>query len=156
MIKFSTREDVEAPIGYVFDQMSNFHAIERSALRRGVEMQRIDKMTRIGPGMAWDVAFTLRGKQREMQAKLTEFDPPNGLRVESKSQTMGGQLFVDLVALSRGRTRMSMEIELKPKTLSARLLIQSLKLARSNLSRRFRDRVAGYAKHLEERYKAQA
>lgn len=152
-MKFSTREDVEAPIGYVFDQMSDFHAIERSALRRGVEMQRADKKTRIGPGIAWDVAFTLRGKQREMLAELIEFDPPNGLKVESRSQTMGGELVVDLVALSRGRTRVSMEIELKPRNLSARLLVQSLKLARSNLNRRFRDRVAGYAKHLEDRYK---
>ena len=116
-------------------------------------MQRVDRRTSVGPGMAWDAAFKLRGRRREIQMELTEYDPPTGMILSSRSANMGGHMAIDLVALSRGRTRMSLEIDLKPKTLSSRLLVQSLKLARSSLSKRFRERVAHFAEELEDRFK---
>jgi hypothetical protein len=60
---------------------------------------------------------------------------------------------VELVALSRGRTRLSVELELKPRSISARLLVQSLKLARANLNKKFHLRMADYARELEDRSK---
>jgi len=37
-MKFAAREDIEAPIEYVFSQISDFPALERSALRRGADV----------------------------------------------------------------------------------------------------------------------
>ena len=106
--------------------------------------------------MKWDAAFSLRGKRREMQLELTELDRPNGLVIASRSPNMGGKMVLDLVALSRSRTRISVVIDMAPKTLAAKLLVQSMKLAKSNLNKRFSLRVAGYAKELEDRYKSDA
>lgn len=155
-MQFSAKEDIEAPIDFVFQQIADFNAHERSALRRGAEVQRLDNLSAPGPGMAWDSAFDLRGRRRELQIELTTYDPPNGLVVSSRSPNMGGQMEIDLVALSRGRSRMSVQIDMAPKTLSARLLVQSLKLARKSLSKRFRARVAAYAEDIEDRFKAKA
>jgi len=152
-MKFVAREDVEAPIEFVFAQVTDFPAIERSGLRRGADVRRVDSLTEKAPGMVWDVEFMLRGKRREAQLELTSLDPPNGLVLESRSPNMEGGMVLDLVALSRSRTRISVEIEIQPKTLPARLLMQSMKLARPNLIRRFTKRVAGYANDLEGRYK---
>ena len=44
-----------------------------------------------------------------------------------------------------------MRLDLRPKTLAARLLVQSLKLARNKLNRKFRKRVAEFAMLIEER-----
>ncbi len=151
-MKFSAREDIEAPIDFVFDQVTDFQAFERSALRRGAEVQRVDALPDPGIGMAWDVAFKLRGKMRELKMELTNLDAPNGLVLSSRSPAMGGDMVVDLVALSRARTRLSLDLELKPVNLSSRLLVQSLKLARSNLTSRYKLRVAGFARELEDRY----
>ena len=151
-MKFSTREDIEAPIDFVFEQLTNFQFFERSALRRGAEVQRVDTLSSPGVGMAWDIAFKLRGKMRDLKMELTSLDVPNGLVLSSRSTAMGGNLVVDLVALSKGRTRMSADIELKPINLSSRLLVQSLKLARSNLTGRYKLRVAEFARDLEDRF----
>ncbi|WP_272007976.1 SRPBCC family protein [Roseovarius sp. ZX-A-9] len=155
-MKFSTREDIEAPIEFVFDQVSDFAALERSALRRGAEVQRIDDKPQNGVGMMWDTAFEVRGKRREMRLELTEYDPPSGMCFIATSPSLHCDLVLDLVALSRGRTRMSIEMELKAQNLSARLLVQSLKLARSSMFKRYEMRAASYARDLEDKYSRRA
>ena len=151
-MKFGTKHDIAAPIEFVFEQMTDFRAIERAAMRRGAEVQRIDQVQTKGPGMAWDASFVMRGKTRNIQIQLTEYDPPNGLIMSSRSPNMGGQLVVELVALSRGRTRVAMDVELRPKNLSAKLLVQSMKLARKSILKRIDSRLEGYAAEIEQRY----
>jgi hypothetical protein len=54
--------------------------------------------------------------------------------------------------LSRSRTRVLVELEVKPLNLSARLLVQSMKLAKGSLTRKYKLRIAEYAKGMEDRY----
>jgi hypothetical protein len=151
-MKFSTREDIDAPIDQVFEMLSDFDVYERNALRRGADVRRIDDFKVPAVGMQWKAAFTMRGKPRDLEITLAEYDRPNCLLFQSKSSGIEGALSMDLMALSRGRTRLSVALELKPKNLSARLLVQSLKLAKSNLTMRFKQRVADYAKVIEDRH----
>ncbi len=151
-MKFSAKEDIEAPLEDVFAMVSDFESFERSAMRRGAEVQRTDGMHHPGAGMSWNVAFLLRGRRRQLALKLTEYDAPSQLRVFATSPSLHSNFDVDLIALSRTRTRMSVALELKPQNLSARLLVQSLKLAKSNLTKRFKLRVAEYSKDMEERF----
>ena len=58
----------------------------------------------------------------------------------------------ELVALSKNRTRIMLSFDIKPLNLSARLLVQSLKLAKTSLTKKFKLRAAEYAKTLEERH----
>ena len=152
-MRFTSREDIEAPIDHVFARITDFQALERAALRRGAEVRRIDERVSPGAGMGWHTSFMFRGKRREVETELTEYNPPNGITVLARSALLSGRMGVDLVALSRGRTRMTVDLVVTPKTLAAHLMVQSLKLARANLTRRFRSRVAGYAVDLEERFR---
>ena len=70
----------------------------------------------------------------------------------STSQALTAEVAVELVALSRKRTRLQMTIDLKPQNLSARLLVQSLKLARGSIKRKFDKRMAGFARDIEQRH----
>ena len=151
-MKFTAQEDIGAPIDHVFSQVSDFAALERSALRRGIEVQRVLDPGEPGPGMKWDTTFMLRGKRRRMSIELTGYDAPNGMKAVSVSPNTAGRMDLDLVALSRQRTRLTLTIDMEPTTLAARLVFQSLKLARGNLNRRFRKRAADFARDLEERY----
>ena len=152
-MKFSAKEDIEAPIEYVFDALSDFESFERSAMRRGAEVERIDALAVPGVGAQWEIGFQMRGKPRLMHLELVEYDCPDAMAFHSKSGGLGGALDVELVAMSRKRTRLSMEIELKPQTLAARLMVQSFKFARGNLNKRFHLKAAEFAKELEDRYR---
>ena len=152
-MKFSTREDIEAPIDYVFARASDFAAYERQALRRGAQVKRAGGDAAIDVGTTWNIAFKFRNKDRQMHAELVTLDNPNQIRVDTQTSGIDSIAKVDFVALSPKRTRLTIGIELTPKTLSARLLVQSLRLAKSNLSKRFSARVRDFATATEEDYR---
>lgn len=155
-MKFSTREDIEAPIETVFDMLCDFEGFERSAMRRGAEVQRVDSLSQPGVGMTWAAAFDLRGKRREIELEMVTFERPTEIVLESTSPGLIGQISFELMSLSRSSTRILVEFEVKPLNLSARLLVQSMKLAKASLTKKYKQRISEYAKGMEERYNRSA
>lgn len=151
-MKFSTREDIDAPISHVFSRVSDFAGFERAALRRGAEVMRADRLTQPAPGMVWKIAFDWRQKRRQLVAELVEFLPPNRQQFDIESKSVQGTLNVELIAMSPRRTRVAVELEFRPKTLTARLIVQSLRMTRARQTARFRQRVADLAREIEFGY----
>ncbi len=151
-MRFATREDIAAPIEVVFGAVSDFNGFERAAMRRGADVVRLDEMKSPGKGMIWLAQFSFRNRQRNAKLRLVEYDPSNGLELYTRSSGIEASLLIDLVALSRNRTRMNLSLDLKPKTIPGRLMVQSLRMAKANLNKRFRMRVANFAEGVEERY----
>ena len=140
----------------MFGALSNFDGFERQALRRGAEISRLDTYGKPGLGSEWALKFPFRGKQRNVLARITRFEAPNSYLAETDSGGIDGLLAVELVALSPRRTRMQISFDLTPRSLSARLLVQSLKFARGNLTKRFSNRIWQFAQDIEEKYRSTA
>lgn len=149
-MKFTAEEVIEAPVARVFERVTDFRKFEEKARDRGAEVRRVDALQKAGPGMTWEARFELRGRRQEMSIELTDLARPERLELTSRSPAMAGALTVDLTALAPDRTRMIIETALRPQTLSARLLVQSLKLARTSLVTRYRQRIARFAREIEE------
>lgn len=154
-MKFSTRTDIAAPQQAVFAAAADFPGFERQALRRGVEIERRQEAVAPGDapgaGTAWRLAVPFRGRSREIEAAVTGFAPPEGYRIAGAGDGLEMEVSVELMALARDRTRLFVALELKPRTLAARLMVQSMKLAKSTLTRRFEARVAEFGAGLERR-----
>jgi uncharacterized protein YndB with AHSA1/START domain len=155
-MKMATREDISAPIEAVFQQLTDFDGFERAAMRRGAEVARTDSLTVPGAGMAWRAGFDYRGKARKANIELIDYDLPERIRAQIQSTGVDMELVVELVAMSRSRTRMNLTLDARPRTIPARLMVQSMKLARQAVLKRFRRRVAEYAAELENRLRANA
>ena len=153
-MQFLTKEDIEAPIEAVFAAISDFEGFERAALRRGVRAQRIERKARAEALLGWEVEAKFRDKTRTIKADLVEFDTPNQMQMHSVSGGMQGTAKIELVALSKNRTRLSVDTELKPKSLTARLMLQTMRLAKTKMTKRFKLRVARFAEDIEDRYKS--
>ena len=154
-MKFSTREDIEAPVDYVFAQVSDFAAFERRAMRQGADVARREDGP-IAQGAIWDISFQFRGGDRRVLAELTQLDVPTLLSIDSASDGLNAVTEVELIALSQTRTRVLVSFDLRAKTLTARLLLQSLKLAKTKMTKRFNARVLDYAEDIEDRYRRDA
>lgn len=144
-MKFSTREDIDAPLSTVYQAVTDFDAFERQMLRRGVEVSRDETRPLDEIGACWTARFAWKGRSHDVEAELVALDPDQGYAIESRSGGIVCLAVVDLVALSRTRTRLLVSLDLKPSTLSSRLMIQSLRLAKGSLNRRFKSRVSDYA-----------
>jgi len=151
-MKFTAREDLALPADKVFQGITDFEAFERSAMRRGADVVRVSGPNVGGVGCTWESEFTYRGRRRTLRAEVTTCDPDDGVQVASQTSGITGNLLAEVVELAPTRSRLLVRLELEPTSLSARLLVQSLKLAKTNLDGRFSKRVADFARTLEERH----
>ena len=154
-MKFSTREDIAAPIDQVFEALTDFEIYERAVLKRGAEVTRVDDLRDKSVGMQWQAQFQFRGRTRIIHAEITELRRPQLFIVESRSAGLQGHMSMELIALSPRETRLFLQFDMRPKSFSARVFIQSLRLSKASLNRRFKNGVTNYARGLEHRLEAQ-
>lgn len=150
-MEFVSKEDIEAPIDAVFAILSDVDAIERQALRRGVDVRRTTPHQLPIAGMAWQAEFAFRGRKRTSQITLCEFERPKLMVFESVTGGLNTLFRIDFLQLTSSVTRVTSTAELSAQTLSARLLVQSMKLAKSRIQRRYAVRMAQFARDVEER-----
>lgn len=150
-MKFSNRVDVALAADRLFAQLTDIAAIERAARRKGVTMRRRDDLRETGAGMSWELGFTLRGRPREMIVDLTRFEPAGCTEYAGRSSSFQLTFLMDLTALGPARTRLTTVLDLRPRTLGARLLLQSARLGRANLERRYDQRIRAFLHDLEAR-----
>ncbi|RMH48207.1 MAG: SRPBCC family protein [Alphaproteobacteria bacterium] len=149
-MKFRVNEDIEAGQDEVFAAFTDFEHFERMALRHGAEVVRTDDGGRTG-GPSWQVSAPFRGRRRRFQVTLAEMTPPDALRFEAVGDGLEMSVVLEFLQLSRRRTRVTVLIELRPKTLPARLVVHSARLARKAILRRLRRRFSQLARRIEAR-----
>lgn len=148
-MKLTAREDIAAPMEHVFEAVTDIAALERAALRRGIDVVRVDGGGPPGVGSAWDLRFDYRGARRRARTEITGWNPGEQVLFMAEGEGVRAMGEIDLTALAKARTRLVVGLDLRPETLRARLLLQSFRLARTALLARFRDRVAEYARKIE-------
>lgn len=151
-MKLSGRIDIGTPIDFAFGVLSDFESWERAAMRRGADVTRTDKLRQIAPGMTWVIKFAWRGRERDLQVRLKEIESPQQLCFVFDGPSVEGSLNAELVQLATKRTRMLLQVEIKPRSLAARLFIQSLKLAKTRVQKKFDKRLAQIAQDIETRF----
>lgn len=152
-MKFSTQEDMELPIAEAFAMLCDVAHYERMAQARGADLARVGNWSEPVQGSRWTAAVDLRGKTRRFELEIARLDAPDEMVLEMSSKGLTGTVGVELIALSRSRTRMVVGFELRPVSLPAKLLVQSMKLSKSTLTEKFKKRVAAYVAEMEERHR---
>jgi hypothetical protein len=151
-VKLTATEDISAPIGHVFTQLCQADRLEQMVRKRGGKVARTPQGP-IAAGTCWDAAIMFRGNPRNLAFTLAELDTPERMVFAGKSDGMDLGVVIELVALSPHTTRLSVETEARPRTLAARLLMQSAKLARGMMLTRYRKRIADFAAQIEKAHR---
>lgn len=141
-MKFSTRTDKDIPAEQLFDSVSDFDRIERILIRRGVSVKRADDMADGKRG--WNLAFDWRGQRRELHLVLVQFDRPEKFALIGDSVPFDIRLDISVVALARNRSRLLFELEVKPRNMRARLILQTAKLGKTQIDRKIETRVSDF------------
>jgi hypothetical protein len=105
-------------------------------------------------GLKWAARFAYRGRTRALDLELKQIEAPSLLRFVGLSQSIEGTASIELMEMGAKRTRMHVVFELTPRSLTARLFLQSMRLARNRIDRRFDQRMDQLAADIEARYRA--
>ena len=148
-MKFSTQKTVGVPSQHLFAAFRDFEEFEQLLMERGAEVRRTGDGDGTGLGMSWDVVFTYRGKRRTACAVVSALSHGENIMIDMTNADMDGQFDVVVEKVTAHKSRVKVGLKVIPKTISTRLLIQSLKLAKSQMTKNFANRIRKYCDKIE-------
>lgn len=151
-MKFSTRQDTDLSSEALFRAVSDFPKLERVLLRRGANVRRKDAGAAPGLGSAWQINFDWRGKARELVLEVTGYKPPEQLVFSGQSEQFNVTINMTVVALTPSKSRLIFEVDVQPRGMKARLMLQTAKLGKSQLDRKFSQRIGEFVDRLAAEY----
>ncbi|MBV1863751.1 MAG: SRPBCC family protein [Rhodobacteraceae bacterium] len=146
---FTSVQDINAPLEYVFKQISDFDSYEAYAMRIGANVERRDQLVQKQAGMCWHFDGELRGKNRQIDIELHEYTPTKQIKLGFETAGLDAVATIEVIALTVKQTRMKVTVDMKARSISARLVMQSAKLAKNSLNRKFNHKVWTYANYIQ-------
>lgn len=147
-MKFVAIEDIAAPASHVWTRITDFDRFEKRIAGKAGRVERIPS----GPvqqGTTWTGRANFNGKMRDAKVALQKLDPERAMVLSGGTEGMEITIDIELDALSATSSRLTVTTEAKARTLAARLLLQSARLARQTLAKRYKGRVAAFAEEIE-------
>ena len=154
-MKFKVSEDVDAPQELVWARFTDFSGFEEDARGRGAILNRVGNWTQTVQGVEWRGEVTVRGKSRPITAKVTQLVPQELCIVDSRIGGMNCHQEIIFVPLSTTVTRVALMLDLSADTLTARLLLQTMKLARGRVLQKLQGVLARQGNTVEAAYRRQ-
>ena len=150
-MKFTGQTDIKASLNQTFEAFADFESFQRIAMRQGVEVERADALATPGRGMTWRVRADFRGKTRRFDVELWDYEPPDMLLYTASSDMFDVTMRNELARLSAKETRVNLTIDVTPKSIAARLILQSARLTRSALNARLKKGMQRLGDRIEKR-----
>jgi len=154
-MKFTSDEIVKAPLADVFRACTAFETFTRLARNRDISVERTDDLAAPGPGMSWTIGFRLRGRRRTADVRMRRFDAPSGFVAHSRSGGLDAVITLKLSETTPNTTRMVTTINVQAKSVSGKIVMQSLRLVRGRVKRRIARRAAAFARRIEVDWRRQ-
>ncbi len=151
-MKLTAKTDLEMPAAAVFAILTDHPAWEREAIRNGVEVERPVDSPAMGVGAEWRIRGQFRGKARKVRVRIDEMTPDQRLALGIDSPSVEGTTRLEVLVLSPRRSRLRVDLEVKPKTLAARLFVNTLRLAKGRVQARFESRLNQLGARIRDRY----
>jgi hypothetical protein len=151
---FASDDPIKAPAAFAFRDLTDFEHFEEQVRSRGAEITRLDTMIEAGVGVLWEVRFVLRGRRRKIDLKLSDFAEPEMLQLTGVSDGLLFVLRCTLEPEAADRCRFRTRLDVKPRNLAGRMMLQSARFTKPTLNRRYKARMKAFVTRVEERYAA--
>jgi len=151
-MKLTAKTDLDAPAAFVYAALADHAAWERDAAQRGIDVERPADMPLAGLGAGWRVKVPFRGQPVAILLRLEQLVPAERLGFAIQSQAIEGNFALSVIELSKRRTRLQLVLEVKARTIAARLLLNTLSLARGRVQARVEKRIVQIGAIIQDRY----
>jgi uncharacterized protein YndB with AHSA1/START domain len=151
-MKLTAKIDLEVPAAFVFDTLTDNASWEREAIRNGVEVSRPPAAPDRGLGAAWQMRGHYKGKPRKVLIVIEELVQDQRIGLSLDSPSIDGTARLEVMVLSPRRSRLRVDLEIKPKTLAARLFVNTMRLAKGRVQARFEKGLGQLGSRIKDRY----
>ena len=103
-----------------------------------------------GLGQCWSATFKFRNPLLQAEVDIIGFNPPKTLVFQSVIRGLASEVMISFTALPNGQTRLTFDLDLLPKSLSARIFVQSLKVVRDKIDARFAAGVGAFVQDISD------
>lgn len=128
---------------------------ETAARKAGFEVTRHGTVEDVLTDLHWTVAGQVRGRHREATVTVAEALPPVRLHIITQIGAIEAHGDLQFFEMGRNRCQMRAHVGLIPHTMSARLLVQSLRLSRHRITQRLHGALLQFARKAERRNRRQ-
>lgn len=141
-MELTSQHDISAPREQVFAILADPAVFERRLAAARVQVRRQ------GADHEWELRFHLRGAERRIHLTRTACEAPTHLAFAGRSPRFAIANLIELAPGGPQATRMTVTLTIRPRGMAARLALQSLRLGRRRMQRRFDTAVARLAAEL--------
>ena len=152
-MKFETIEDIDAPREFSFARFTDYIRYEALARSYGADLRRVGGFSEISEGCTWRGSVPIQGRTRGVEAVVSSYSPSDYARIDTTVGGMNVVFEMRFEELAGERTKLIAVTELQARTLAARLVIQSAKLARKRVQARITSRIVALANEYEDAWR---
>lgn len=152
-MKFKVSEDVDAPAQITWARFTDFSGIEADVKGRGAEIARVGQWNVPAEGRGWRGSAKVRGRVRPVTSNISAMVQPERCEITTTIGGMDAVYEMTLLTLRDDMTRVQVVLNLSANTLSARLALQTLKLARGRVMQRMQGVLARQGNLAEDDYR---
>lgn len=132
-MKIGATKDFKRPRGKVFASFADPERMDAVLGGLGANLRREGQG---GAGTRWQLEVTAGTKPRPVTVTLMEQTVPDSMKLHATSDKLDGQVTFTFADLPTGGCQVSAEINLKPRSLTAHVAIQALRLAKGKIRNR--------------------
>lgn len=151
-MQFMETQTINAPRDFVFGRLVDANEIidhlpSRVSLRNAQQLQQFIK------GSLWVAKIQRGGRVFTINNIIVESQAPARLNVSSESNRLMVQTTISLIEIDPETTEIRFKLELAPKGLLGRILMQTIRSSRTRISRNFSDGLGRLARYFENQYR---
>lgn len=152
-MKFKVSEDVDAPADITWARFTDFSGIEAEVTGRGADIARDGNWQAPAAGSGWRGSVKVRGRMRPVTSEITALTAPERCEISTRVGGMDALYEMTFLELRPDMTRVQAVLDLSANTLSARLALQTLKLARGRVMQRLQGLLARQGNQAEDDFR---
>jgi len=152
-MKFETIEEIDAPRDFTFARFTDYTRYENLARSYGADLRRVGGFVEVSEGATWRGSIPIQGRTRGVEAEVTKYSPADYARIDTAVGGMNVVFEMRFEPLADEKTRLIAVAELQAKTLAARLVIQSAKLARKRVQAKITSKIVALANEYEDAWR---
>ncbi len=148
-MKFVNHTDIQRPAETVFEHITRFEELEQRARNAGASVERIAGNGDAVAGAEWHVSGRIAGAERETEVRLVAVDAPSLLEFRNKASGFEIEFEVQVMPFAPNRARLRTVIDIRARSLAARVMLQSARLIRPRITKRIDQALKNVAKRIE-------